>query len=48
MVAGHRGDPDFHSENTMQSFVSAVNKDVDMIETDVNMCLDGKIIIIAI
>ena len=45
MVAGHRGDPDFFPENTMQSFVSAINKGVDMIETDVHMCLDGEIVI---
>lgn len=46
MVAGHRGDPDNYPENTIQSFMSAIEKGVDMIETDIHMSKDGVLVLI--
>ncbi len=41
MIAGHRGDRACCPENTMASFRSAVEKGVDMLETDIHMTRDG-------
>lgn len=45
IIAGHRGDPKYYPENTMVSFASAIRKGVDMIETDIHMTKDGKLIL---
>lgn len=46
MIAGHRGDFDHYPENTMRSFVSAIEKGVDMIETDIHISKDGTLVLI--
>lgn len=45
LVAGHRGNPSLAPENTMPSFESAIYAGVDMIEFDIQMTLDEKLII---
>ena len=44
-VAAHRGDKDCFPENTMAAFRSAIEKKVDMIETDVHMTADGALVL---
>ena len=41
VIAGHRGDPAHHPENTMESFRAAIACGADMIETDVHLTRDG-------
>lgn len=41
----HRGDSHFLKDNTIQSFDSAINKDFDMIETDIQLTKDNVIIV---
>ena len=43
LIAGHRGNPAEFPENTMESFRSAVELGVDMIETDIHLTKDTKI-----
>ena len=45
IIAGHRGDPKYYPENTLVSFASAMRKGVDMIETDIHLTKDGKLIL---
>lgn len=42
----HRGDPMKKPQNTRSSFLSALAYDIDMIETDVNVTKDGRMVII--
>lgn len=44
-VAGHRGDRDYCPENTIQAFQGAIDKGVDMVETDVHMTRDGYLVL---
>ena len=46
LVVAHRGDPMKRPQNTRSSFLSALTYDIDMIETDVNMTRDGRLVII--
>lgn len=45
VVLAHRGDSASFPENTMPAFESAVSMGVDVIETDVHLTADGKIVI---
>ena len=45
LVAGHRGYPEKYPENTLISFMSAIDTGVDMIELDIQMTLDNELII---
>lgn len=44
-VVAHRGDSEFYPENTLPAFLSAVELGVDVIETDVHLTKDGRIVI---
>ncbi|MCR4906708.1 MAG: hypothetical protein K6A33_11585 [Clostridiales bacterium] len=44
-VAGHRGNAKYFPENTMASFRSAVALNPDMIELDVHMSKDGRLVV---
>ena len=46
VIAGHRGNPAAFPENTMDSFRSAVELGVDMLETDIHVSKDGKLVLI--
>lgn len=46
LVAAHRGNSRYFPENTMPAFESALNMDIDMIETDLHMTKDGEIVMI--
>lgn len=46
LVGGHRGNPDEFPENTLASFRSAVELGVDLIECDVHMSSDGRLVVI--
>ena len=46
VIAGHRGNPAAFPENTMDSFRSAVELGVDMVETDIHVSRDGKLVLI--
>ena len=45
IIAGHRGNPAEFTENTLESFKSAVDLGVDMIETDSHTTKDGKLVL---
>ena len=45
ILAAHRGDRKTCPENTMPAFEKAISFGVDMIETDIHMTKDGKLII---
>ncbi len=45
IIAGHRGNPAEFTENTLESFKSAVDLGVDMIETDIHTTKDGKLVL---
>lgn len=45
-VAGHRGYAAKYPENTIVSFKAAIDAGVDMIETDVHMTKDGRLVLI--
>lgn len=45
VVLAHRGDSAHFPENTMPAFNSAVKMEVDVIETDVHLTLDGEVIV---
>ena len=45
ILAAHRGDRKCFPENTMPAFVSAIAFGCDMIETDVHMTADGKLVL---
>ena len=46
LVGGHRGNPAEHPENTLKSFRSAIELGVDMIECDVHLSADGRMVVI--
>ncbi|MDE6965629.1 MAG: hypothetical protein K2O94_01475 [Clostridiales bacterium] len=45
VIAGHRGNPALYPENTLQSFASAIDCGVDMIETDIRITKDGELVL---
>lgn len=45
ILAAHRGDRKICPENTMPAFYSAIENNVDMIETDIHLTADGELII---
>jgi len=46
LLGGHRGNPAHHPENTIRSFRSAINAGCDLIECDVHLSLDGRLMVI--
>ena len=46
LVGGHRGNPAHEPENTLRSFRSAIEAGVDLIECDVHMSSDGRLVVI--
>lgn len=45
-MGGHRGNPAEHPENTMRSFRSAIALGCDLIECDVHLSSDGRLVVI--
>ena len=45
LIDGHRGNPDFVPENTMDSFRSAVELGVDAVETDIHLSSDNALVL---
>ncbi len=45
-MGGHRGNPAEHPENTMRSFRSAIAAGCDLIECDVHLSSDGRLVVI--
>ena len=46
LLGGHRGNPAEHPENTMKSFRSAITAGCDLIECDVHLSSDGRLVVI--
>ncbi|HKW72159.1 MAG TPA: glycerophosphodiester phosphodiesterase family protein [Candidatus Dormibacteraeota bacterium] len=46
LLGGHRGNPAEHPENTMRSFRSAIAVGCDLIECDVHLSADGRLVVI--
>ena len=46
LLGGHRGNPAQHPENTMRSFRSAIEAGCDLIECDVHLTSDGRLVVI--
>jgi glycerophosphoryl diester phosphodiesterase len=46
LVGGHRGNPAEFPENTMRSFRSAIAAGCDLIECDVHLSSDGRLVVI--
>jgi glycerophosphoryl diester phosphodiesterase len=46
LLGGHRGNPADHPENTMRSFRSAIALGCDLIECDVHLSSDGRLVVI--
>jgi glycerophosphoryl diester phosphodiesterase len=46
LLGGHRGNPAEHPENTMRSFRSAIAVGCDLIECDVHLSSDGRLVVI--
>ena len=46
MLGGHRGNPAENPENTMRSFRSAIAAGCDLIECDVHLSSDGRLVVI--
>jgi len=46
LLGGHRGNPAQHPENTMRSFRSAIEAGCDLIECDVHLSSDGRLVVI--
>ncbi len=46
LVIGHRGACGYAPENTVSSFVKALELGVDMIELDVHLCASGELVVI--
>jgi glycerophosphoryl diester phosphodiesterase len=46
LLGGHRGNPAHHPENTMRSFRSAIEAGCDLIECDVHLSSDGRLVVI--
>ena len=41
----HRGDSELHKDNTIDSFISALDNNFDMVELDIQLCKTGEIIV---
>ncbi len=46
LLGGHRGNPAEHPENTLRSFRSAIAVGCDLIECDVHLSSDGRLVVI--
>jgi glycerophosphoryl diester phosphodiesterase len=46
LLGGHRGNPAEHPENTLRSFRSAIDAGCDLIECDVHLSSDGRLVVI--
>ena len=46
LLGGHRGNPAEHPENTMRSFRSAIAAGCDLIECDVHLSSDSRLVVI--
>lgn len=46
LIGGHRGNPAENPENTMRSFRSAIAAGCDLIECDVHLSADGRLVVI--
>lgn len=46
LIGGHRGNPAEHPENTLRSFRSAIDVGCDLIECDVHLSSDGRLVVI--
>jgi glycerophosphoryl diester phosphodiesterase len=46
MLGGHRGNPAEHPENTLASYLSAIELGCDMVECDVHLTADGELAVI--
>lgn len=46
LLGGHRGNPAEHPENTMRSFRSAIAAGCDLIECDVHLTSDSRLVVI--
>src|SRR5260370_177895 len=46
LLGGHRGNPAHNPENTIRSFRSAITAGCDLIECDVHLSLDGRLMVI--
>ena len=46
LLGGHRGNPADHPENTLRSFRSALDAGCDLIECDVHLSSDGRLVVI--
>jgi glycerophosphoryl diester phosphodiesterase len=46
LIGGHRGNPAEYPENTMRSFRSAIDAGCDLIECDVHLSSDGRLVVI--
>jgi glycerophosphoryl diester phosphodiesterase len=46
LLGGHRGNPAENPENTMRSFRSAIEAGCDLIECDVHLSADGRLVVI--
>jgi glycerophosphoryl diester phosphodiesterase len=46
LLGGHRGNPAAHPENTMRSFRSAISAGCDLIECDVHLSSDSRLMVI--
>jgi len=46
LIGGHRGNPAHHPENTMRSFRSAIAAGCDLLECDVHLSSDGRLVVI--
>ena len=44
-IIAHRGDSDFHKDNTLYAFQSAIDKKYHMIELDIQLTLDNNVIV---
>ena len=44
-IIAHRGDSDFHKDNTLAAFQSAIDKKFHIIELDIQLTLDNNIIV---
>ncbi|MBN1571804.1 MAG: glycerophosphodiester phosphodiesterase [Deltaproteobacteria bacterium] len=46
LAIAHRGDPLVKPQNTKGAFLSAMEYDIDFIETDINMTKDGALVVV--
>ena len=45
LIGGHRGSPKKHKENTILSFMQAIEDGADFIEFDVRRAKDGNLVV---